>query len=181
MKKDIIENIFENLHDTFDTEVPNAGHEHRFLDKLQAKNKSITKKGRDTFNFWNSFIAIAASVIICVSLFTITQQDDEIKGLASVSPELSETQNFFTNTITKELAILNSERTPETSVLIDDAIKQLNILETEYETLKTDLTESGNDKRVIYAMVTNFQNRINVLQNVLQNIENFKLLKHTTL
>ena len=88
-----------------------------------------------------------------------------------------ETQNFFTLTISEELLKLNEERSPETEKLINDAMKQMEILEKEYESLKIDLTESGDDKRVIYAMISNFQNRIELLQNVLEKIEEVKQLK----
>ena len=46
--------------------------------------------------------------------------------------------------------------------------------------LKEDLTISGDDSRVIYAMISNFQSRIEVLQNVLQKIEEIKQLKQIT-
>ena len=48
-----------------------------------------------------------------------------------------------------------------------------------YEKLKLDLTSSGEDKRVIYAMITNFQNRIDLLENVLEQIEEIKQLKNS--
>ena len=54
---------------------------------------------------------------------------------------------------------------------------QLKTLEADYEKLKTDLGKSGNDKRVIYAMINNFQTRIDILQNVLSGIEQIKELK----
>ncbi|WAC02871.1 hypothetical protein N7U66_04360 [Lacinutrix neustonica] len=65
----------------------------------------------------------------------------------------------------------------ETEVLILDALKRMGTLEKEYKLLKTDLTESGNDKRVIHAMIDNFWNRIHVLKSVLENIETTKNLK----
>jgi hypothetical protein len=89
---------------------------------------------------------------------------------------LSETQAFFTTAIIQEIATLNNERSPKTETIINDALNQVNILEKEYESLKIDLTESGDDKRVIYAMISNFQNRIDVLQNVLKQIEEVKQL-----
>ena len=46
-----------------------------------------------------------------------------------------------------------------------------------YQKLKKDLVDSGEDKRVIYAMVTNFQQRTALLQNVLETIENIQKLK----
>jgi len=101
--------------------------------------------------------------------------------LENVYTELSKTQAFFTSTIHNELKKINKKRTPEKKELIDDAMKQLKILENDYESLKKDLTESGDDKRVIYAMISNFQSRINVLQHVMERIEDVKQIKQMTL
>jgi hypothetical protein len=101
-----------------------------------------------------------------------------VNDLASISPELSETQEFFTTTIAQELSVLNNERSPKTEAIINDALTQINILEKEYESLKVHLSESGDDKRVIYAMIANFQNRIDLLQNVLKQIEEVKQLNN---
>ena len=53
-------------------------------------------------------------------------------------------------------------------------------MEQDYQKLKTDLTDSGNDQRVIYAMISNFQNRIGILNTVLEQIEDVKQLKTNT-
>ena len=108
------------------------------------------------------------------------QNESEVSGLASVSPELSETQDFFTATIENELKRLNQERSPLTEQIITDALEQIKLLETDYQHLKTDLTESGNDQRVIYAMISNFQSRIDILNTVLEDIETIKELKINT-
>jgi len=97
--------------------------------------------------------------------------------LASVSTEMSQTQTFFTTAISDELLKLKNARTPETETLINDAMKQMAILEKDYESLKIDLTKSGDDKRVIYAMILNFQTRIEVLKNVMETIEQVNQLK----
>ena len=44
--------------------------------------------------------------------------------------------------------------------------------------LKDDLIDSGKDNRVIHAMIQNFQQRIDLLNNVLTQIENIKTLKN---
>ncbi|MEF3079710.1 hypothetical protein [Winogradskyella poriferorum] len=97
--------------------------------------------------------------------------------LASVSPEMSETQDFFTATINAELKKLNNERSPLTEQVITDALNRVELLEKDYQQLKTDLTESNKDQRIIYAMISNFQNRIDVLNTVLEQIEIIKELK----
>jgi septal ring factor EnvC (AmiA/AmiB activator) len=181
MKKDNINQLFENLQGEFDVEVPKLGHQERFLSKLNSTDSKTVKASSKTFKLWKPLLAVAATIVICFSLMTILNSQPETNDLASVSPELSKTQDFFTSTIENELNKLNNERTPETKILVDDALKQLKILENDYESLKKDLTESGDDKRVIYAMISNFQNRIDVLQSVMERIDDVKELKQMTL
>ncbi|WP_431137600.1 hypothetical protein [Psychroserpens mesophilus] len=178
MKKDNIDQLFEKLDTKFDVDTPNSGHQNRFLEKLKQQHRTDDTSPQQKSNYWKPILAVAASIVLCFSIFTFMQeQEPDLKDLASVSPELSKTQDFFTLAIQNELETLETERSPETEELIDDALKQLNVLEKDYEKLKKDLTESGDDKRVVYAMISNFQNRIDVLEHVLQNIEEVKQFK----
>ncbi|WCO03043.1 hypothetical protein [Psychroserpens ponticola] len=177
MEKDQIDTLFGRLEKEFDINSPNSGHQNRFLDKLKQQHTIADNHSHKT-SYWKPFLAVAASIVLCFSIFTFMQQTEpDIKDLASVSPELSKTQDFFTLAIENELATLETERSPITEELINDALKQLRVLEGNYEKLKKDLTESGDDKRVVYAMISNFQNRIDVLEQVLKTIEEVKLFK----
>ena len=174
MSKDNLNTLFENMKDGFDIEVPNPGHKLRFLDKLKQQH-SIADQSTSSRNLWKPFLGIAASIALILSLTFGLQGSDEIKDLASISPEMENTQTFFTNAIATELEKLQQETSPEFKQLVDDALVQIERLETEYQKLKVDLTNSGEDKRVIYAMISNFQNRIDLLEHVLQQIEEIKL------
>ena len=180
MEKNTIDDLFDDLKGRFDISEPNQGHENRFLNKLNANDLASTKtKEQLRFN-WKPFLAIAASVIICFGLFATLQNRPEHLDLASVSPEMSATQDFFTITIENELKKLDNARSPLTEQIISDALMQIQLLEKEYQNLKTDLTESGKNQRVIYAMISNFQNRIDILNTVLEQIETIKELKTNT-
>ena len=176
MKKDNLDTLFNNLKHEFDLEAPTADHEKRFLKKLNRQELADTSKPKNSF--WKPFLGIAATLAILVTVFVTTQQKDTVHDLASISPEMAETQNFFTNAIASELTKIKQESNPETKILIADAMMQMQRLEKEYKDLKNDLSESGEDKRVIYAMISNFQNRIDLLQNTLIQIENIKQLKN---
>ena len=177
MQKDTLNDLFDNLKGGFDINEPKQGHENRFLEKLKASDTvTIDSKRRSGFN-WKPLLAFAASLVICFSVFATLQNEPEVMDLASVSPELSKTQDFFTATIQTELKKLNEERSPLTEQVITDALNRIELLEKEYQNLKTDLTESNNDQRVIYAMISNFQNRIDILNTVLEQIETIKQLK----
>lgn|SRR5690606_16469681 len=178
METDKIEELFKNLKDEFDVELPATGHQQRFLDKLNLKDSSKVDKAPKRKSY-KTFLSIAASILICFGLFVFFQNKMEVNDLASVSPELSQTQDFFTTAINSELKKINAQRSPENEVLISDALKQLELLEKNYERLKVDLKESGQDKRVIYAMISNFQSRIDILENVLASIVKLKEFEHS--
>lgn len=169
--QDNVEKIFKKLENQFDVNEPNAGHFSRFEAKL---NKG--KKPNILLKLW-PIIAIAASVILIFGVWLGSSFSTQGMELAKVSSEMGETQNYFVATIEKELATIEKERNPDTEQIINDGLQQLNKLEKEYQALTLELKESTEDKRIIYAMIANFQQRIEVLQSLLTQIEDVKQLK----
>ena len=130
---------------------------------------------------WLPVMAIAASFLVAVLIFQgiFTTPFSREQELANVSPEMKQTQEFYSSVIRSELAALQEQKTPETETVVNDALAQLDILERDYENLKKDLGKSGQDKRVIYAMITNFQKRIDLLKMVLEKVNNINTLNNT--
>jgi len=176
MTKNTLNNLFENLKEDFNIEEPKLGHQQRFLNKLNNKKETIIDVPKPVRKLWRPLLGVAASIVLLISVFAGIQQSSNLRELASISPEMANTQDFFMSVITSELEKLNSEETPEFQDLIVDALFQIKILEENYAQLKIDLSESGDDKRVIYAMISNFQKRIDLLQNVVEQIDNLKQL-----
>lgn len=174
MKENNLNTFFENLRSDFDTEEPNSGHDSRFLTKLNNQNREVITLSQPKSNFWKPFLSIAASVVLIVTVFIGINKSNEPNDLASISPEMAKTQNFFTTAISAEIEKLNNELTPEFQDLVVDALFQIELLDQNYNKLKQDLTDSGNDKRVINAMISNFQDRIDILNNVLNQIDELK-------
>jgi len=172
MNNDNLNTMFESIREDFNFEEPNAGHQQRFLDKLNSQN--VSEKPSSVRKLWRPLIGVAASIVLFISVFIGVQHESSTRDLANISPEMANTEDFFLQTITNELEKLNSEESPEYQDLIVDALFQIKLLEENYELLKQDLNESGDDKRVIYAMISNFQNRIDLLQNVVEQIDNLK-------
>lgn len=175
MKNDQLENHLKSLfqNEEVDMAEPKEGHKLRFMQKLQEQNNQQVKR----LVFWKP-LAIAASFLLIIALSFPFLNEQSPKGdLASISPEFAQTQHFFTSTIQRELENLKREKSPETLVLVEDALRQMENLENDYEKLKKDLIKSGNDERVIHAMIQNFQSRIELLQQVLEQIEQLKELK----
>lgn len=173
MEKDQLQTLFKtHKKDLYNAHTP-EGHEMRFLSKIetQVHGNKKTKQSR----FW---ISIAASIVLLLAAgFTMATLRPAQSDLASVSPEMEATQSFFTATIQKELIKLNSYQDDVSKHIITDALTQLNKLEKEYDVLKVNLSTSGQNKKVINAMIQNFQNRIELLNMVTSQIEAFSTLK----
>lgn len=177
MKKDAFDNHLKQLfqQEKPPLEEPKDGHQLRFMQKLNAQQKPVKKRV-----LWKP-ITVAASFLAIIALsFPLFNAQSNEADLASISPEFAQTQQFFTSTINRELANLKREKAPETTILIEDALKQMETLENDYKKLKVDLVKSGHDDRVIHAMISNFQSRIDLLQHVLEQIEHLKTLKLNT-
>ncbi|TCK69083.1 hypothetical protein DFQ05_0595 [Winogradskyella wandonensis] len=176
-EKDNLEQLFQDLKGQFDVEEPATKHEVRFIEKLSKNSQDLASpKSR----FWKPFLAIAASIVICLGAFKFIAANDAKNDLASVSPEMSEVQSFLTATISEELKKLEAERSPLTENIIYETERQLKALEDDYAILKTNLKQSGNDERVINAMISNFQSRIDILNNILEKIKDLKQKQYET-
>jgi len=171
MKNDL-EKLYSDKSRDFDLREPDAGHFERFQSRLKAQEKKSSK-----VIYW-PWLSVAAAILIIFGIW-YGKDLNQNKGLelADVSPKMEETQSFFMQTIQKEIKTIEKNKTPENQKIIDDAFSQLNILEKDYKKLTLELKESDEDKRVIFAMITNFQKRIEILQNLMEKLEDLEKFK----
>ena len=168
---DQLESLFKKLDNQFDVETLPKGHFERFNAKLK-RPKNVKKQ----FNIL-SFVAIAASIVLFFGIWVGNSLPVKGMELSAISTEMETTQNYFLASIEKELTSIKSLQNKDTQQLINDTFKQLHKLETDYQTLTVALEKSTESNEIIYAMISNFQQRIEILQNVLTQIEIIKQLK----
>ena len=172
--QDSIEKLFKDLQGQFDTEMPMPGHEDRFLQRLQ-KTQVIPEK-QPRRNTWK-FLAIAASLALLVSIgLRIVNTPAE----SAIDPEFKKTEYYFASVLKTEMDKLEAEKDPVTARLVDDTMQQLHKLDEDYKGLQEALQNPGDQKLILNAMITNFQTRINLLQDVLTQIEEIKKLKNNS-
>ena len=167
--KDNLENKIKDLQGQFDTEEPTIGHFERFEARLANKaNQPAQIKWNPATWRW---LAVAASILLLIGFYFGSSSTESGMQLADVSPKMEETQSFFVSTIRKEIDNINLKRNDTNKKIIDDAFNQLNLLEKNYNELTLALEDSNEDQRIIYAMINNFQQRIVVLQTLLEQLE----------
>lgn len=180
-ENDNISNLFERLKDDFDIETPEIGHEHRFLSKLNAeKDQKTTENNKPLLLFtWWKHMAAACILLLSLGIFIGSNigTSGEIPEV-TFSPEVEKSQLYFASLVAQELEKVKAAESDDTKEIIQDALLQLERLENDYANLKNQLIERGDDRRILHAMVTNFQLRIDLLESVLTQIEELKLFKN---
>ncbi len=171
MKKDSLDILFSTIKEDLDINTLPEGHQQRFLDKLNAEQPKQKRLG---------FLLRIASVIVVVlalgSFLVVKQANIKKTGLATVSPKMAETESFFIATINNELKKLKNQENAQTKEIVEDALLQIKQLEKDYSLLESDLLQSNNDKRIVFALISNLQNRIDLLQEVLQTLSDIKTI-----
>jgi hypothetical protein len=168
MNNDVLEELFSKLENSFDVAEPQQGHKERFMEKLQNKGAQTKNK----FWYWKP-LSIAASFLILIALglqLNKSSSPDE-------NSEVAKTQFYFASLLDEEIEKLNTVATKDTKMIVDDAMHQLAKLQEDYVLLEQELKKTGDTKKILYAMVVNFQTRINLLQEVIEKIEETKKIK----
>lgn len=176
MQKDTVDNLFKNLKGSFDLEHPLEGHEVRFLEKLHTKNQVKTLPKKNRFRYFG----IAASLVIFIGLGLLYKNSmrSVAEQVVAISPEIAKSESYFSNVIQQEINKLQNEKSPATQKIIEDTMAQLSKLEINYQKLENDLIAGGNSKLILSAMITNFQTRIDLLADVLEQIDEIKKITH---
>lgn len=149
----------------FDTQEPHAGHIERFQKRLTTKSTSKTS--------WK-WMSIAASVVLILGFWLGSNHQKNQIDLADISPKMEEVQTYFVSTINQEIKELEQTRSLETETIIEQALDELQELEESYQIFVKDLTKNGQQKKIIGAMIANYQQRLEILENVLKQIEIIK-------
>lgn len=151
---------------SFDIKEPPIGHFERFEKRLQ-KQKTTRNKS------WQ-WMSVAASVILLIGFGFGKSVQQNTTDLATISPEMKEVQTYFVSTIHYELKKLEKNRSIKTELMIETALDALEELEDGYRSLVKELQKGIQQKEVIDAMIKNYQQRLEILQNVQQQIEQHK-------
>jgi hypothetical protein len=173
MKKenDDLDQLFNKFENQWDVQEMNSDHQLDFLNKL---NKKQPKKK----NYW--FVtAIAASIVLMLGI-SVFYKNDKPKEFKFASKETQRTDSIFSILIDNELVKLKEKSSPENKQIINDALKQMKVFDADYQKIINELQKNGENKQIIYAMISNLQTRISFLQTVLKRIEENEKLKNTT-
>lgn len=187
MENKNLDHLFKELEGHFDTETPSEGHRKRFAERLDTQSDAIPGNDsldalpdaspnkafpREKLSWWKPLSIAASIALLCTLGLGIYASNDSIdEKVEDISPEVSRTEFYFAGLIEEQVKQIESQSTPQTRQLIDDTMLQLEKLKQDHKHLEQDLVNGGNSKLILNAMITNFRTRIDLLQEVLDQIE----------
>ncbi|MCI9845673.1 anti-sigma factor [Flavobacterium pectinovorum] len=170
-KNDNLDELFKKFENQWDVQEMNTNHQLDFLNKLNQKQPKKKK-----YAVWS----IAASIVILLGVSVFYNNNEKPKEFKFTSKETKQTDSIFSILIENELVKLKEKSSPENEQIINDALKQMKVFDADYEKIIKEVQKNGENKQIIYAMISNLQTRISFLQTVLQRIEENEKLKNTT-
>ena len=165
IKDELKELVNTHREELDDKELP-MGHEMRFIAKLNAEKKSKVN--------WK-FLA-AASIALLFSLNTLMSSNGYQNS--TEYQEFTTTATYYENLIERKIESVSN--TSNSEQILNDHLQQLDQLDQEYQVLREELLASPNAKRIIDAIIYNFNTRISLLEE-LSVFNSSKLESHENL
>ena len=169
-----IQEFFEQGRTALDDQELLMGHEDRFLQRLGAKQE---KKKRT----WFSYSAIAAAVVLIFSVILFNQAPEVVDNPPAetnqYTEEVAKAQFYFEGIIERGLDRIKGQEDEDTKPLINNLKQRFEQLKKEEEALLEELSVNY-DRRIVKALVDNFQLRINLLNEVEEQMQSIHQLKN---
>jgi hypothetical protein len=168
-----LDKIIQENKSLFDSQEPSTGHFDRFEEQLMSFHKT-----KNTFSF--SYLLKAAAIAILVVLSGLWVFDNINNrpinngiALREVSPEYSEVEMYYTQLVNQKYNELNQFQFIDTTQK-NMLMKELTEMDNMYEILKKDLTTNPNDERVINAMIKHYQLKVEVMNQIVNQLQQAK-------
>lgn len=190
----------DSLFDVPQMQELSSDHELRFFDKLNEalpEEEAITKVVAMPKRKANYTMAASAAVVLALGGFFFTQtnsnlqqepsesvynlsknESEIIPSLADVSPEFKKVEDYYLASINVELA--NLKVNDDNKSIVDSFMKQLSKLDEEYKILQKELHSQGTLNLSLEALINNLQMRLELLQQLKQNLKNINESNSTT-
>ena len=186
-EKDPWKELFEPLQGQWDTEEPLDGHANRFEARLKAAAELELEEEQEepkVLPLWSrnlgwKHLAVAASIalLLGIGIRTATTPAPIDERIVEFAPEIQQTDFHFAGLLEQQVEVLQGMKSEENKELIESTLVQLERLDRDYQKLKQELISGRNSKLLLQAMVTNFQTRIDLVQQVIEQIEQYQLTK----
>lgn len=165
---DQLEILIRDSRDEIQNDLPHDGHFERFEMKLDNNRK------KKPVRFLAYVSSIAAVLVVALLVFTPGQGTSSSYTLSDVSEQYADVETYYQNTINKQFTLLESYEGSLDSEALKVAMEELEAYDTIYIQLCFDLAAAPNDERVINALLSYYQTKLEIVSTILNELENQK-------
>jgi hypothetical protein len=165
---DNLELKIKQLREEIQNDLPPDGHFERFDLKL-------ARNDRKHSNYWIGFISgmVAVAVIGIILFFHPGKEETKPMTLSSVSQQYAEVEFYYTRSISEQThkLIECSEKYGSKDPSLKMMVAELEEYDQTYAQICKELRATPNDERVINAMITYYQTKLEIINKILKEIE----------
>ena len=167
-----LENRIRDELKAFDSFEPAAGHMDRFAGKLGRQRKSLFSRIPYAVRVAAMVFLVAASSILVYE--QVTQKiHGSISDLDVRMKELSEAEFYFASLIQEKHDAIDryTSSDPEQNKIL---MNELETMDRMLKSLQDDLQTNPTDERIIHAMITHYELKLEVMSQIIRQLENIK-------
>jgi hypothetical protein len=170
MKK--IEEYISKNKDSFNSLEPSSDHMLNFERKLRGKGSSrVIHLLKPALQIAAIFVLVALSSLWVIDNFFASEKTVTGTSLSQVSPELKEVEVYYTSMIEEKYAELKSIDFSSEEVQKDILLKELEEMNTIYESLKLELKSNPSNENIINAMIQYYQMKAEVMSQIIEQLK----------
>lgn len=122
------------------------------------------------------FMRVAAGIAIILGLYTTVQFFTGNEHTGTIDTGLQDIDMHYINLVSKQVELVKNH--PKLSADDkEDFLSFMNELDEEYEVLKIELNNNLNNELILEAIVKNYKQRIELIENLLKQINDSKKIK----
>jgi hypothetical protein len=170
--------IRANRH-AFDSQEPSPGHMERFSAKLkQRQTGSLLSRIPYAVKAAAAIVLVAVSSILIYEQARQYYQHQRISEFRGMADDFSEAESYYTSLIRnkyQEIDRLDMDDPKQKEMLM----KELNDMDRLFHTLQKDFQANPNDERVINAMISHYQLKLEVMNQIIRQLEKVNQVNKT--
>jgi hypothetical protein len=155
----------------FDSQEPSPGHMERFEQKLNDQpSRSLFSRIPYTLKAAVVLLLVALSSILIYEQAQIYYQNQRVLSLEDISDEFGEAEYYYTSLIdnkSQEINRLNIDDPKQKEMLM----LELEEMDKLFHSLQKDFQDNPSDKRVINAMISHYQLKLEVMSQIITHLE----------
>ena len=162
----------------FDTQEPPSGHMERFGHKLYHQpSRSLFSRIPYALKAAVVLLLVALSSILIYEQARIYYANQRVFPIQEISNEFEEAEVYYTSLIKnkyQEINRLNTEDPKQKEMLLSE----LEEMDKLFHSLQKDFQSNPNDQRVIHAMISHYQLKLEVMSEIISQLEKVNQLNN---